>query len=286
MEGLLSTGPTPSSLVVNGAIQDALSSKNSKSLDLFICDYKTMFDGLDVKTTLNSIYDNGVKDDNWALIYKLYETNNISIKTPVGLTERRQADRPIITQGDCLGPILASSSADTFGKECFQKQKHLNWYREETPVSLLTMLDDVFALSNCGPEATQMQEYINLKTGSKKLQYATDKTFKMHVGKTRNSYKCQDTDIFRWDEDDLTHSSIKVKETYITKYLGEIISSDGTNTKNVSNRKGRGFGTVKEITRMLDNICLTLSYSTHSILPTFSDTLLGTPELSIALQRL
>ena len=74
-------------LVVNRAIQDALSSKISKPLDVFICDYKTMFDGLDVKTTLNDIYDNGIKDDNWALIYKLYETNNISIKTPVGLTE-------------------------------------------------------------------------------------------------------------------------------------------------------------------------------------------------------
>ena len=47
-------------LVVNGAIQDALSSKNSKPLDLFICDYKTMFDGLDVKTTLNDIYDNAL----------------------------------------------------------------------------------------------------------------------------------------------------------------------------------------------------------------------------------
>ena len=199
---------------------------------------------------------NGVKDDNWALIYKLYETNNISIKTPVGLTERRPVERPIITQGDCLGPILASSSVDTFGKDCFQKQKHLYWYREETPVSLLTMLDDVFALSNCGPEATQMQEYINIKTGSKKLQYATDKTFKMHIGKTRLSYKCQDSNIFSWHEDDHTYSNVPVKETYVTKYLGEIISSDGINTKNVSNRKRRRFGTEKEITTRLDNMCL------------------------------
>ena len=54
--------------VVNGIIQDALSSKSSKGIDLFICDYRTMFDGLDVKTTLNDLYDNGVQDDNFALI--------------------------------------------------------------------------------------------------------------------------------------------------------------------------------------------------------------------------
>ena len=61
-------------LVVNGAIQDALSSKFSKPLDLFICDYRTMFDGLDVKTTMNDVYDNGVRDDSFALIYQLYKS--------------------------------------------------------------------------------------------------------------------------------------------------------------------------------------------------------------------
>ena len=38
--------------------------------------------------------------------------------------------------------------------------------------------------------------------------------------------------------------------------MGEVISSDGTKTANVSNRKRRGFGTVKDIVNMLDNMCL------------------------------
>ena len=100
-----------------------------------------------------------------------------SAKTPYGLTERSQAERELITQGDCLGPILASSTVDTFGKECYKKQKHLYLYRDTTPVSLLTMIDDVFGLSNCGPESIQINEYINIKTGSKKLQFARDKNF-------------------------------------------------------------------------------------------------------------
>ena len=39
--------------IVNGAIQDALNTQNLEPLDLFICDYGTMFDGLGVRTTLN-----------------------------------------------------------------------------------------------------------------------------------------------------------------------------------------------------------------------------------------
>ena len=91
--------------------------------------------------------------------------------------------------------------------------------REVTPVSLLTMIDDVFALSNCGPEASQMQEYLNIKTGSKKLQYATDKTFKMHIGKERLQYKCKDSNIDSWEQDDQTKSYevkvVKVKKNII-----------------------------------------------------------------------
>ena len=249
--------------VANGAIQDALSSKSSKPLDLFVCDYKTMFDGLDIKTTLNDLYDNEVKDDSFALIYKLYEKSNVAIKTPMGLTKRRRVEREIITQGYSLGPILASSSVDSFGKECYAQKKHLYWYRNLTPVSALTMIDDVFCISNCGPESTQIQEYINIKTASKKLQYAIDKTFCMHVGKTNPGYTCENSYIDSWRCDRSPNSyneyyegKVIAKHTFQTKYLGEVISSDGTNTANISNRKRRGFGTLKDIVNMLDKMCL------------------------------
>ena len=49
---------------------------------------------------------------------------------------------------------------------------------------------------------------------------------------------------------------MRIKETRSTKYLGEVISSDGTNTENVAARKRQGFGTVKEIVKMLDEMCL------------------------------
>ena len=50
--------------------------------------------------------------------------------------------------------------------------------------------------------------------------------------------------------------SVRVKETYKTKYLGGVISSDGTNCENIAGSKKRGFGSVKDITNMLDDMCL------------------------------
>ena len=50
------------------------------------------------------------------------------------------------------------------------------------------MINDVLGLSNCGPESTQLQEYINIKTASKNLQFAIDKTARMHVGSKNPAY--------------------------------------------------------------------------------------------------
>ena len=93
------------------------------------------------------------------------------------------------------------------------------------------------------------------------MQFAQEKTFKLHIGRSKQSYRCKDAFIDSWEEDinSLTEKfqgKVKVREVWSTKYLGEIISSDGKNTDNISARKKRGFGTVKDITNMLDNMFL------------------------------
>ena len=74
-----------------------------------------------------------------------------------------------------------------------------------------------------------------MKTGSKKLQMAIDKTSKMHIGKYRDPLKCKDAFIDSWgvQYSEKFSEQVKVKEVFSTKYLGEIICSDGSN--------GRGF---------------------------------------------
>jgi hypothetical protein len=123
------------------------------------------------------------------------------------------------------------------------------------------MIDDVLAFANCGPKSTQIQEFLNIKSGSKKLQFSTEKTFRMHVGVRRPAFKCEQSYIDSWNIDRIQNTekyvgAVKVKSTNTIKYLGELISSDGTNTENVAARVRRGYGTVKEICHMLDTMCL------------------------------
>ena len=83
----------------------------------------------------------------------------------------------------------------------------------------------------------------------------------MHIGKKNPIFKCEESYIDCWETDQSTATEkylgkVKVQQSYTSKYLGEMISSDGTNTANIAARKRRGFGTVKDICSMLDNMCL------------------------------
>ena len=85
----------------------------------------------------------------------------------------------------------------------------------------------------------------------------------MHIGNKKPDYKCENSYIDSWNVDQTKSElieqyagQVKVKATISTKYLGEVISSDGKNSENISQRRKRGFGTIKDISKLLDNMCL------------------------------
>ena len=156
----------------------------------------------------------------------------------------------------------------SFGKECLLEDKHLYYYKDEVPVPILTMVDDALAITECGFKTTMMNSYLNTKTKIKKLQYGVDKCFKMHVGKQCNSDICPDLHVDSWkmktvnevetggnklvDEYTGLH---EMKEVETEKYLGDVISSDGKNLKNMMARKGRGTGITNQIMTKLEYVC-------------------------------
>ena len=101
--------------------------------------------------------------------------------TPHGLSRREYFDE-IVMQGDVLAPLISSLQVDTMGKECFDEQKHLFFFRDSVPIAPLGMVDDLLTISECGVKTNLMNQYINFKTGSKRLQFGTSKCVKMHIG--------------------------------------------------------------------------------------------------------
>ena len=65
---------------------------------------------------MNDLWDVGVRDDKFAVISEMNSRCNISVRTPVGLTERFELT-DIEMQGTVLGPIKCSVQLDTLGRE-------------------------------------------------------------------------------------------------------------------------------------------------------------------------
>ena len=121
---------------------------------------------------MNDLYEAGVTDDIFALIYEANRVNNVAVQTPHGIS-RREKFEEIVMQGNVLAPLISSLDVDTMGKECFDEQKHLFYFRESVPIAPLGMVDDLLTISECGVKTNLMNQYINLKTGTKRLQFGT-----------------------------------------------------------------------------------------------------------------
>ena len=252
--------------ILNGIIQDVLYSKTKKSVDVQIFDYRQCFDSLWLKECLNDLYDSGVQDDQLALLYNINSHVKVAVKTPVGKTSRKSIFNAII-QGDVFSNMFCSNQVDTIGKECLQEKKYLYRYRGEVDIPPLSMIDDLLCVSECGQQSYMMNAFINHKTSIKKLQFGTKKCKKLHIGKDSENYKCGKLSVDKWTEievkndnnnksniEDIFEGEEDIEEKMEEKYLGDIISSDGKNMKNIKARVAKGKGIVLRIFNILENV--------------------------------
>ena len=156
---------------------------------------------------------------------------------------------------------------DTFGKECIEEGKYNYSYKGEVAIPPLGMVDDLLCITECGHKTAMMNGYINFKTNSKKLQFGGKKCKKLHVGHTNSDYKCQDLSVDKWSEVEISNDvtgELEFKDIYDgvhimeetdeEKYLGDVISTDGSNIKNIKARIAKGTGIVNKILTILDGI--------------------------------
>ena len=252
--------------IINGIICDVLSSKSKTPIDIQIFDYKQCFDSLWLQECMNDLYSAGLDDDKFALLYNINKTVNIAVKTPVGKTERQNI-RNVITQGDVFGPMFCSKQVDTLGQECLEENKYTYLYRGEVEIPPLSMVDDLLCVSECGFRTSMSHAYIALKTDTKKLQFGAKKCKKLHVGKHCDEFKCQVLKVDNWEEveimneetgieeiEDICEGEEIMEEKSDEKYLGDVISTDGKNIKNVKARVAIGKGIANRIISIIDGI--------------------------------
>ena len=122
------------------------------------------------------------------------------------------------------------------------------------------MVDDILTVSESGYKSTRLNSFINAKIATKKLQLGAEKCFVLHIGSKHETYKhveqcvngwkmkeVQDLETGRVNWEDTLDSLMELSHVDSEKYLGQIILSDGKNTKNVQIIRNKGIGIQNKI---------------------------------------
>ena len=245
--------------IVNSIIHDVLSSKNKEPIDIMVLDYKQMFDSECLYECLNDVFEAGVDDDYFPLLYEANKETFVAVHTPGGMT-RREMVPEIVMQGDVMAPLISSLQVDTMGKECLDMKKHLFMYKDMVPIPPLGLVDDLLTISTCGVKTSLMNRYINTKSALKKLQFGTTKCVKLHAGKRRSDVICREQKVDSWKVKVVTdpvtgltdqteeYAGQEVMENKDSQlYLGDVIASDGRCDLNIQRRKNKSIGIINQI---------------------------------------
>ena len=225
-----------------------------------------MFDSECLYECLNDVYEAGLDDDYFPILYEANKETYVAVQTLGGIT-KREAIPEIVMQGDVLAPLISSLQVDTMGKECLEEAKHLYHYKDLVPIPPLGLVDDLFTITTCGYKTNLMNKFINTKSALKKLQFGTSKCVKLHVGKTCNKTLCGDLHVDGWKENVVTDpvtgqtyleevfaGQVKMAVKHEQKYLCDVISADGKHDKNILSRKNKSIGVINQIMEILNSV--------------------------------
>ena len=237
-------------LFVLYAVINSVVRGNEECIDIQIYDIQKAFDSLWLDDSFNELYDTLLvqhRNEKISLLYQTNLKNMVAVKTPAGLTQR--VDMPsIIQQGGIWGSLLCSISIDSIGRKCRNRGKYLYEYKNKTEILPLGFVDDLNGISKCGVESSNLNTFLNTQIECKKLTFHTSnasvssKCQKMHVGK--KTATCPTLKV---------HGQEMLEVSEIT-YLGDKISADGRNTKNVRDRVRKGTGLVCQILKILQTV--------------------------------
>ena len=221
-----------------------------------------MFYAKDVSICLNSLYEAGVNDDTFVMIYIANETSVISVKTPNGITDKTTILEKIM-QGDVLSPLVSSNMVDSNIGKSASITGNIYMYKNKIPIPPLMMQDDTLDINECGFKSKEMNNFLNTRTNIMNLQFGSDKCEKVHIGKKLNKDVCPTLLVDSWKEvveengdgkqtlKDIYDGKKIMKEVTEKKYLGDIISNDGKNDKNIKDRTNTALGNINKIVSTL-----------------------------------
>ena len=219
-------------LLILRAIID-LSKHDKKTTFLTFMDVSKAYDNADNDDMLKTIWDSGLKGKSWRILRKMNTNLKASVKTKHGLTQEFEM---LVggRQGSKLTGRLFSKMMDLLAEKTLATDIGFP-LTFEVRIPVLLWVDDVISCVEGNENQKIMLEYMEQFGKDHKLRWGQEKCQIMKVGR-------HSPNTTTWKIGDM-----ELEETKTYKYLGDMISYDGKNNKNIEARKNKLNGTTISI---------------------------------------
>ena len=211
--------------IVRGIINHA--TYLNKELWLTFYDIEKCFDSLWLEDCINSLCENGVRDDMLLIIYMMNRHTQITIKTPFGDTDQIVC-KNLVKQGTSLGPILNNCSLDKFCKESNDYQYG------RVKIKSLEFVDDLADPNSDKNFAYESNLIIHNVQKEKRIKFSSEKCELLKI----NSVD---------DKENIIVNDTPIKQVHVSKYLGDHFNAKGNNTDMCKERTTKAKGSTIEL---------------------------------------
>ena len=225
-------------LLIRSAIDIAKS--NKKPLYLTFYDVSKAYDNAVNMDMLKVIWERGLRGKVWRILKNMNSELTAKVKTKFGLT--REIEMEIGgRQGSRVTGRMFAKLIDLLAEESLANGSGFQLF-EDLIIPMLLWIDDVVTFAERMENQLSVLKHMDQFAKDHKIRWGKEKCQVMKVGKHN------DDNSFDWKIGEMS-----INETDSYKYLGDIISNDGTNTKNIQARKHKAASTTISIKTIASN---------------------------------
>ena len=206
------------------------------SIILQFMDLIKAFDKMLLKAVMIDLWKSNIRGRIWRSIYNLNKQSLITIKTPYGDTEEIRIGETL-KQGSVLASILAALHTDNI-KDYFQNSG-LGLYYNNVHIPNLLFQDDIVRIETDPDKMNTANRRHKSYQEVNRMKFHEDKTVVVNVNNKSNK------------QISVILDAKPVKQVNQHKYLGDIITEDGTHEATIAERENSITGTTAEISNIL-----------------------------------
>ena len=170
---------------------------------------------------MRELYASKVKGKVYRLIFEMNKSVRVQVKTPLGMTELKEAGAGP-SQGNVDTALVSANSMGNSVRETFKEEEEEMKYGNDVVISALAFLDDIAKMSETRVKAQEANNKVEEMMNRKGLELNIGKSNFLLVGNKKEQKRMQK----EIDDNPLKLCKKDMKQVKGVKYLKDFILSD------------------------------------------------------------